>query len=68
MSATLNLIKKSLQISLETDEGKTTRMSFSKINLAATADQLLTAANALGALQTLTVKEYRVVDTSTLSE
>ncbi len=68
MSATLNLIKKSLQISLETTEGKTTRMSFSKINLAATADQLLTAANALGALQTLTVKEYRVVDTSTLSE
>ena len=66
--ATLSLIKKSLQISLETDEGKTTRMSFSKINLAATADQLLTAANALGALQTLTVKEYRVVDTSTLSE
>ena len=68
MSATLNLIKKSLQISLETDEGKTTRMSFSKINLAATADQLLTAANALGALQTLTVKEYRVVDTNALSE
>jgi hypothetical protein len=66
--ATLSLIKKSLQISLETDEGKTTRMSFSKINLAATADQLLTAANALGALQTLTVKEYRVVDTNALSE
>ena len=66
--ATLSLIKKSLQISLETDEGKTTRMSFSKLNLAATADQLLTAANAIGELQTLTVKEYRVVDTSTLSE
>ena len=66
--ATLSLIKKSLRISLETAEGKTTSMSFSKINLAATADQLLTAANALGALQTLTVKEYRVVDTSTLSE
>ena len=66
--ATLSLIKKSLQISLENAEGKTTSMSFSKINLAATADQLLAAANALGELQTLTVKEYRVVDTSTLSE
>ena len=66
--ATLSLIKKSLQISLETDEGKTTKMSFSKLNLAATADQLLAAANALGELQTLTVKEYRVVDTNALSE
>jgi hypothetical protein len=68
MSATMNLIKKSLQIFLETDEGKTTKMSFSKLNLAATADQLLAAANALGELQTLTVKEYRVVDTNALSE
>ena len=66
--ATLSLIKKSLRISLENAEGKTTNMSFSKINLAATADQLLAAANALGELQTLTVKEYHVVDTSTLSE
>ena len=68
MNANLILIKKSLQIFLEDNEGNTSKISFSKLNLAATANQLLTAANAIGELQTLTVKEYRVVDTSTLSE
>ena len=68
MSANLTLLKKSLQIYLEDSEGKTSKLSFSKLNHSATAEQLLTAATAIGELQTLTVKEYRVVDTSSLSE
>ena len=69
MAASKAKYKTTLQIVVEKDtEGNTTTVSLSKVNPSATDDQFLTAAKAIGSLQTRTISGYRLVETSNLSE
>ena len=67
--ANLTLIKKVLQVIVEANaEGATAKFSLSKINPDATADQLYTAAQGIGELQTRTISGYRIQDLHELTE
>ena len=63
------LQKTRLQIRLTDQEGNTTKLfSLSRIDLEAGPSELLKMAKAIAGLQTLPVQEYRLIDTSTLSD
>ena len=66
--ATKTLLKTTLQIVVEDSDGNTSTISLSKIDLEATNEQLLTAAEGIGELQKKTVKDYKLVERSILGE
>lgn len=67
--ATKTLEKTRLQILLTDEEGNAAKtFSLSRLNLQSSSDAFLALAKAIAGLQTLPVKEYRLVDTNLLSD